>query len=204
MVWYGIKISSRKYNRLPILLYQVIFQQLMNLDYAMLSLSEHSGFPHPNKWSAGPLPIRNVWKFISWPYITPFNYICFKNWSAQSWLWRDSTYIIYYILQSFLNFIQGVLKKVFIMLPLYAWGCSYIMLGRGYKRIFCTKEEILFFELADWLVVNALPLNMRKMPDSWCSSLHFGTLHLHQQYFPCSQRTTTLDPFHTFLYEKQN
>lgn len=47
--WYGIKISSRKHNHLPILLYQVIFQQLMNLDYAMLSLSEHSGFPHPNK-----------------------------------------------------------------------------------------------------------------------------------------------------------
>lgn len=91
---------------------------------------------------------------------------------------------------------------VFIMLPLYAWGCSCVMLGRGYKRIFCTKEEILFSELADWLVVNALPLNMRKMPDSWCSSLHFGTLHLHQQYFPWSQRTTTLDPFHPFFIRK--
>lgn len=77
----------------------------------------------------------------------------------------DSTYIIYYILRSFWISFKAFLKKhrVFIMLPLYAWGCSYVMLGRGYKRIFCAKEEILFSELADWLVINALPLNMRKM-----------------------------------------
>lgn len=63
---------------------------------------------------------------------------------------RDSTYIIYYILQSFLNFIQGVFKKsIELLLPLYAWRCSCVMLGRGYKRIFCTKEEILFSQLAD-------------------------------------------------------